>query len=120
MSIQIELVASLAPGATQVPQMQNPDGSSSPFVVPPGEAFVATDISANRISVVATPVLAALNLEQNIGAGGIVARWQFVGEIGQNLERAFSTGIRFATPFSVNLLASSGDSFTVRIHGFFV
>lgn len=120
MSIQIELVASLAPGTTKVPQMQNPDGSSSPFVIPAGEAFVATDISANRISVLGTPVLVALNLEQNLGAGGIVARWQYVGEITRNIERAFRTGIRFATRFSVDLLASSGDSFTVRIHGFFV
>jgi len=119
MSVEIELIASLSPGTTTVPQMQNPDGSSSPFVIRKGLSFVATDISANRISVVATPVLVALDLEQKLGTA-IVARWQFVGEIAQNIERAFSTGIRFSTPFSVNLLASSGDSFTVRIHGFFV
>jgi hypothetical protein len=49
----------------------------------------------------------------------VVARWQFVGEITQNVERAFVTGIRFTSPFSVNLLASSRDSFTVKIRGFF-
>jgi hypothetical protein len=56
--------------------------------------------------------------EQTLGTG-IVARWQFDGEITQNVERAFATGIRFSTPMNVNLLSSSGDSFAVRIHGFF-
>ena len=119
MSIQIELAVSLSPGTTKVPVMWNPDGSFSPFVIPNGESFVATDISANRLSVVATPVLAALNLEQPAADGGTLARWQFVGQIQQNIERAFSTGIRFTVPFSVNLLASSGEAFTVRVHGYF-
>ncbi len=119
MAIEIELIAALSPGTSKALEMLGPDGSQSPFVIPAGKSFVATDLSANRISVVSTPVLVAFNLEQTLGTA-IVARWQFVGEITQNVERAFTTGIRFSTTFSVNLLASSGDSFAVRVHGFFV
>lgn len=100
MSIQIELVASLAPGTTKAPQMQNPDGSSSPFVIPAGEAFVATDISANRISVLGTPVLVALNLEQNLGAGASSLGGSMLeklrGTSSARLRRAFASPHRLA------------------------
>ena len=116
----IELIVSLSPGNAELPQILNPDGSRSPFVIPARQSFVATDISANRISVVGTPVLLAINLEQDLGPGGTVARWQFVGEITQNVERSFTTGIQFAAPFKINLLASTGDSFSIRINGLFM
>jgi hypothetical protein len=118
MSIEIELLAAVAPGSTKPLATLGPDGSMSSFVIPPGQSFVATDISVSRLSVLPTPVLVALDVEQSVGTG-TVARWQFVGQITQNIERAFTTGIRFSTPFRVNLLSSSGDSFNVRIHGFF-
>jgi len=115
----IELVISLAPGNTKQPQILNPDGSESPFVIPAKQSFVVTDISANRLYVLGTPVLVAINLEQALGTG-IVARWTFVGEITENVERSFKTGIQFATPFNVNLLAPSGEAFCIRIHGYFM
>ena len=100
--------------------MLNPDGSESPFMIPKDGFFVATDISASRLSVIATPVLAALSLQQTVGTGGTPRVGSFVGQIAQNIERAFTTGIRFGAPFSVHLLSSSGDGFNVKIHGFYV
>jgi hypothetical protein len=128
MAHPIELFAALAPGQTKTPEIMNPNGTSSPFVVPPKKkVFVATDISANRLSVVSSPVLVAFNLQQNLGPGGIVGRWQFVGEVTQNVERAFTTGIVFSKPMlefnllllEFNLLSSSGDSFSIRVNGYF-
>jgi hypothetical protein len=121
MADPIELVAALAPGQTQTPKIINPDGTFSPFVMPPKmTVFVATDISANRISVLITPVLVVFDLQQNLGPGGIHGRWQFVGQVTQNVERAFTTGIVFSKPLPEFALASaSGDSFTIRVNGYF-
>ena len=120
MFIEVQLFAAISPGTTKVPEMLHPHCSGSPFMIPKDGFFVATDISASRLSVIATPVLAALSLQQTVGTVGTVAHWQFVGQIAQNIERAFTTGIRFSAPFSVQLLSSSGDGFNIRIHGFFV
>lgn len=120
MADPIELFAALTPGQTKTPEIMNPNGTLSPFVMPKKKVFVATDISANRISVVSSPVLVAFNLQQNLGPGGTIARWQFVGQVTQNVERAFTTGIVFSKPMlEFNLLSSSGDSFSIRVNGYF-
>jgi hypothetical protein len=120
MAHPIEVFAALAPGQTKTPEIMKPNGTSSPFVMPKKKVFVATDISANRISVVSSPVLVAFNLQQNLGPGGTVGRWQFVGQVTQNVERAFTTGIVFSNAMlEFNLLSSSGDSFSIRVNGYF-
>jgi hypothetical protein len=76
----------------------------APFTIPDGYAFVVTDISIQRLSVVSGPGLFAADLVQNYTESGSINRWSFVGSITQNLERSFTTGIRFTTPFKIDNL----------------
>lgn len=46
----MQLTAELNSGAIAIPQITNPDGTQSPFVIPEGNVFVVTDISVQRAS----------------------------------------------------------------------
>jgi hypothetical protein len=60
----MQLTATVKSGGSASPQITNPDGSQSPFVIPKGNVFVVTDISIQRESVVGTVGLFNLSLEQ--------------------------------------------------------
>ena len=115
----IQLTASVAKGSTATPMMTKSDGSESPFVIPKKKAFVVTDISIQRLSVLGMTDLFEVSLSQNIPTGGTTNRWTFIGKIAQNLERAFTSGIRFSTPFIVANGSQSADLVVVRLWGFF-
>jgi hypothetical protein len=114
-----QLTASVAKGTTGTPTITNPDGSQSPLTIPQGVSFVVTDISIQRLSVLGTPGLFNVALRQNIPNGGTTNRWAFIGQISQNLERGFTTGIKFSTPFVVENGSQSVDVVVVRLWGFF-
>ena len=116
---RIELVATAAPG-TEVDLLEvNPDGTQQPFSITAGRPFVVTDISIQRETVLPGPTLFAVNITQkppNIHQ----LRWAFVGSISQNVERSFSTGMVFSTPFFVQnaIEDSSAPAVIVRLWGF--
>ncbi len=95
---RIELVATAAPG-TEVDLLQvNPDGTQKSFSVTAGHPFIVTDISIQRETVLPGPTLFAVNITQT-PPDTHELRWAFVGSISQNLERSFSSGMVFSTPF---------------------
>ena len=97
---RIELVATAAPG-TEVDLLQvNPDGTQKSFSVTAGHPFIVTDISIQRETVLPGPTLFAVNITQT-PPDTHELRWAFVGSISQNVERSFSTGMVFSTPFFV-------------------
>jgi hypothetical protein len=114
---EVQLLASVAVGGTVAPEVVNADGTQTPFSIPPNRAFVVTDVSIQRLSVVAGPDLFSVNLQQT--TVGTINRWAFVGSISQNVERSLVTGIKFSTPFMVQNLASSADVVIVRLFGYF-
>jgi len=97
--------------------MVNPDGTLSAFPIVADEPFVLTDISIQRESVVVGPGLFGFTIDQAVGTGA-QNRWAFVGSISENVERNFSTGIAFSTPFTFTNLASSVDNAIVFMSGF--
>jgi hypothetical protein len=97
----MQLNAGCPPGQSQPLFVINPDGTSTPFNLPPGESFNVTDISiviANLSS--STPVEVLVGLRQVV-TGGHVQRWNLAGYIVQNVERSFTTPIVFAKIFEV-------------------
>ena len=116
----IQLLASVTKGAAAAPALANADGSSSAFVIPTGQTLVVTDISIQRLSGVGTAELVDLSLQQNIPTGGTMNRWTFVGETTTNIERSFTTGIAFSTPFTVANSSVSTDVAVVRLWGYFL
>jgi hypothetical protein len=119
MTTPVQLVASVAKGAGTSPTIANPDGSDSPFTIPAGKTFVVTDISIQRLSVLGTTELVEVALRQTIPTGGTTNRWTFVGATTTNVERSFTTGIAFSTPFVVTNGTQSSDVAIVRLWGFF-
>jgi hypothetical protein len=115
----VQLLAAVGPGETVKLSIINSDGSQSPFQIPEGCAFVVTDISIQRLSVVSGPGLFAVDLVQNIPSGGTINRWSFVGSIVENVERSFTSGIKFTTSFSIDNASSSADSVNVRLDGYY-
>jgi hypothetical protein len=113
----MQLTATVKSGGSASPQITNPDGSQSPFVIPKGNVFVVTDISIQRETVVGTVGLFNVSLEQNIATASEL-RWAFVGSSAQNIERSFTTGIAFSTPFVVQNGVQLGDAVVVRLWGF--
>lgn len=119
MTIPVQLVASVAKGGAVSPTVASHDGSSGPFAIPPGETFVVTDISIQRLSVLGTTELVDVALQQNIPTGGTTNRWTFIGATTTNVERSFTTGIAFSKPFVVTNGTQSTDAVVVRLWGFF-
>ena len=115
----VQLVASVAKGGSKTPSVVRPDGSDVAFSIPHGKTFVVTDISIQRLSVLGTPQLVEVSLEQNIPAGGTTNRWTFIGQTTANVERSFATGIAFSKPFVVTNGGQSSDVAVVRLFGFF-
>ncbi len=116
---RIELVATAAPG-TEVDLLQvNPDGTQKSFSVTAGHPFIVTDISIQRETVLPGPTLFAVNITQT-PPDTHELRWAFVGSISQNLERSFSTGMVFSTPFFVQnaIEDPSAPAVIVRLWGF--
>ena len=116
---RIELVATAAPG-TEVDLLQvNPDGTQQPFSVTAGHPFIVTDISIQRDTVLPGPTLFAVNITQT-PPDAHELRWAFVGSISQNVERSFSTGMVFSTPFFVQnaIEDPSAPAVIVRLWGF--
>jgi hypothetical protein len=113
----MQLTATVVSGGSASPQITNPDGSQAPFVIPKGNIFVATDISIQRESVIATAGLFNVGLVQNLVTAQQV-RWAFVGSSAQNIERSFTTGIAFSTPFVVQNGVQLEDAIVVRLWGF--
>ena len=118
MTIPIQLTASVAKGGSAAPTLSQPDGSQSAFVIPTGRMFVITDISIQRLSVLGTPELVVVGLEQNFQTGTTL-RWSFVGQTTTNVERNFTTGIAFTAPFVVTNDSQSADAAVVRLWGYF-
>lgn len=113
----MQLTATVKSGSNASPQIINSDGSQSPFLIPKGQAFVATDISIQRSSVVATAGLFNVSLVQDTPTLSQL-RWGFVGSSAQNIERSFTTGIAFSTPFVVQNGVQLGDAVIVHLWGF--
>ena len=113
----LQLVASVAPGGKANPEVVNPDGSQSKFTIPSGSAFVATDISIQRESVVATTDLFSVSITQSPGTAHQL-RWAFVGTMSQNVERSFTTGIVLSKKFAIESDSPSADAVVVRLWGF--
>jgi hypothetical protein len=95
------------------------DGTPSPFSIPEGTQLVITDISIERGYVLGAPELVFVNLIQT-PPDSIVARWSFVGEVSQNVERTFTTGMVFSTPLQVQngIEDENAEAVTVRLWGF--
>lgn len=116
----VQLETSVPKGGTKTPNIVHPDGHDTAFSIPAGKTFVVTDVSIQRLSVLATAILLEVALTQDIPpSGGTTNRWSFVGETTANVERTFSTGIAFSTPFVVTNGSQSGDAVVVRLWGFF-
>ena len=58
-----------------------------------------------------------VSLEQDTATASEL-RWAFVGSSAQNIERSFTTGIAFSTPFVVQNGVQLGDAVGVRLWGF--
>ncbi|MGJ5083273.1 hypothetical protein [Bradyrhizobium oligotrophicum] len=116
----VQLETSVPKGGTKTPNIVHPDGHDTAFSIPAGKTFVVTDVSVQRLSVLGTAMLLEVSLTQDIpSSGGTTNRWSFVGETTANVERTFSTGIAFSTPFVVRNGSQSGDTVVVRLWGFF-
>jgi hypothetical protein len=115
----IQLEARVAQGSSAAPTIVNPDGTQAPFSLPSSMVFVLTDISISRISVVGTPGLFFVEFTQPVPPTAIAQRWAFVGMISANIERNFTTGIRFSSPFSIGNGGPSADAVAVRLFGYF-
>jgi hypothetical protein len=113
----MQLTTTVKSGGSASPQIINSDGSESAFVIPKSGVFVVTDISIQRESVVGAAGLFNVSLEQNIATASQL-RWAFVGSSAQNIERSFTTGIAFSTPFVVQNGVQLGDAVVVRLWGF--
>lgn len=116
----VQLETAVAKGGTSTPNIVHPDGHDTAFSIPAGKTFVITDISIQRLSIHGTAILLEVSLRQDIPpSGGTTNRWSFVGETTANVERTFSTGVAFSTPFVVTNGSESGDAVVVRLWGFF-
>ena len=119
MTTPIQLIASVAKGAKASPTVANPDGSDGSFTIPAGKTFIVTDISIQRLTVLGTTELVEVALEQKSPTGGTINRWTFIGTTTTNVERSFTTGIAFSTPFVVTNGSQSTDVAVVRLWGYF-
>jgi len=116
---RMELVATAGPG-TEVDLMAvNADGTQHPFTVAAGSPFIVTDISIQRETVLPGPTLFAVNITQK-PPDSHQLRWAFVGSISQNVERSFSTGMVFSTPFFIQnaMEDPNAPAVIVRLWGF--
>jgi hypothetical protein len=120
MAKAIQLETTVAQGASSTPTILNPDGTQAPFSIPSGMAFVLTDISIFRVLVVGTPGLFFVEFTQSVPPSAAVAlRWSFVGTVSENIERSFTTGIRFTSDFSIGNGSQSAGAVIVRLSGYF-
>lgn len=118
MSRLLELVATVEQQGRVVPEIVNHDGTRSPFSIPNGSVCVIRDISIQRTSVVADPGFFHVSLTQDSPTGSQIRRWCFVGVLSQNLERSFTNGLVFSTPFVIENGSQSADVVAVRLWGF--
>jgi hypothetical protein len=116
--MQIQLVATAGPSGTVPLQQVNPDGSMSPFSLAEGRHFNLTDISIQREEVLPGPNLFSVSIVQTPGTLHQL-RWCFVGNISQNVERSFNTGMLFSTPFWIENMIEDpkADAVVVRLWG---
>jgi hypothetical protein len=119
MAKAIQLETTVAQGASSTPTIVNPDGTHAPFSIPSGMAFVLTDISIFRLLVVGTPGLFFVEFTQSVPPSAVALRWSFVGTVSENIERSFTTGVRFASDFSIGNGSQSADAVNVRLSGYF-
>ena len=115
----IQLYTGVAIGESAAPVVVNPDGSQSPFSIPSGMAFVLTDVSLSRVSVVGTPGLFFVQFNQSVPPIDVALRWAFVGTVSENIERSFTTGIKFSSTFSIGNGNQSADGLNVWLLGYF-
>jgi hypothetical protein len=98
----VELSATVAPGHAAVsPRLINPDGSSSTFDIPDGQAFLLNYVSVRRMSAKPAPALVDVSLNQSPPGVAAVSRWAYRGTTTENVERPFYPGVLFTTPFTV-------------------
>ena len=116
----VELIATAAPGVRVDLLQVNSNGTQQPFSVTASNPFTLTDISIQQETVVPGPTLFAVDITQTVESGGDENRWAFVGSISQNVERSFTTGMVFSTPFVIqNLIEDpSAPAAIVRPWGF--
>jgi len=91
-----------------------PNGLRKPFSLPKKKAFVLTDIT------IVGPVssIMAVVIGQGSGTTGTL-RWKYLApSLAGNVERSFTTGLVFTTPFEVIGVAPPGQDFTVLLSGF--
>lgn len=116
----VQLEASVPKGATKAPNIVHPDGHDTALSIPAGKKFVVTDVSIQRLSILGKAILLEVSLTQDIPPRGATTnRWTFIGETTANVERTFTTGIAFSTPFVVTNGSQSGDAVVVRLWGYF-
>ncbi len=96
----IQLTSTVPVGETSSFTITNADGTDSPFTIPAGKIFVLKDISVQRLSSPEPTGDLTIELSQTAGTANIL-RWCFVGKYESNIERSFSAGIAFSTPFTV-------------------
>ena len=113
----MQLVATAGLGHTATPEIVHPDGTQSPFLIPAGSVFIATDLSIQRTGVTADPGLFNVSLRQNPPAISQI-RWAFVGELSHNFERSLTSGIVFSAPFFIENGSQSADVVAVRLWGY--
>jgi hypothetical protein len=113
----IQLTSTVPVGETRSFTKTNADGTDSPFTIPAGKIFVLKDISVQRLSSPEPTGNLTIELSQTAGTANIL-RWCFVGQYESNIERSFSAGIAFSTPFTVTNSSLSVDAMIVRLWGF--
>src|SRR5262245_47465246 len=114
----VQLCAVVGKGQRKTPNIVNPDGTESQFLIPSSGMFIATDISIHRTGVVAGSDLFDVTIRQNPPSISQI-RWAFVGEMSQKFERSFTSGLRFSTPFEIENGSPSADVVAVRLWGYF-
>ena len=114
----VQLETTVPKGGTKTPNIVHPDGHDTAFTIPAGKTFVVTDVSIQRLTALSTAIFLDVALTQTIPSL-ITSRWTFAGETTANVERSFTTGVAFSTPFEVTNGSESGDAVVVRLWGFF-
>ena len=113
----IQLTSTVPIAQTSSFTTTNPDGTDSPFTIPSGKVFVLKDISIQRLSSPEPAGNLVIEISQTPGTANVL-RWCFVGQYESNIERSFSAGIAFSTPFTVTNSSLSIDAMVVRLWGF--
>jgi hypothetical protein len=116
----VELVATVAAGGSVVPQLQNADGSQSPFpTIPDGEVFRLLALSVERQTPSASAALIGISLTQTAQSGATQNRWTLIDSLSRNFhsDMGFDTGMSFSTPMSIESLVPSEDTVVVHLWG---